>query len=116
MNKQRIIRLRILHQPLHRAHDIRLRRHAHGIFLVVRQNNHVLPPIAEFLVQEVRHVRDIIDAAAQGVRLSEIVDADEQRFPTTRAGGVLEAVIRRGAAAKVLRLLRRTRGHVVLVP
>lgn len=75
MNKQRIIRHRILDQPMHRPNNIRLRRLTHRIILIVRQNHHILPTIAVDTVEINRHLRHIVDASFQLVSLPKIVDA-----------------------------------------
>lgn len=71
------MRLRIFDQPVHCTQHIRLGRNAHGILLVVGENNHVLPPIPVSLMEENGHVSDIVDASAKLIRLSDIVDSDQ---------------------------------------
>ena len=115
MNKQRIIRLSIPHQPLHRPENIRLGRNTHRILLIIRKNHHILAPIPELVMQEDRHVGDIVDAPAQLVRLACVVDADEQGA-TTGARGVLEVVMRGRAVAEVLGALGGWWGEVWLAP
>lgn len=66
-------------------------------------------------MQERRHVRDIVDAAAQLVGLSDVIDSDEQGAATACAGGVLEVVVRGGAVAKVLVALGWGWGEVFIV-
>lgn len=102
MHKQRIIRLRIPHQPLHGPEDIRLGRDTHGILLVVGEDNHVAAAVPEAAMEEGGHVGDIVDAAAELVGLAEVIDADEEGATTTGAGGVLEVVVGGGAVAEVL--------------
>lgn len=114
MNKQRIIRLRISHQPLHRTHHIGLGRHTHGILLVIRKNDHILASIAMLLMQERRHIGNIVDAAFQLVGLTDVVDSDKQGAASTGTGGVLEMVVGGGAVAEVLGDLRGWRGEVVV--
>jgi hypothetical protein len=62
---------------MHCTQYIRLSWNAQGILLVVGENNHVLPPIPVPLMEESRHVSDIVDASAKLIRLSEIVDSDQ---------------------------------------
>lgn len=92
MEKERIIRLRILDQPMHRPQDVSLRRLAHGVLLVVRQQHHVLARVAEVLVQIRRHVLDIVDTTTQLALLPEIVDSNQQGLALTSASRVLETV------------------------
>lgn len=66
------------------------------------------------LMQEGRHVRDIVDAAFQLIGLAEVVDSDEQGAASTGAGGVLEVVVGGGAVAEVLGDLGGWRGEVVV--
>lgn len=51
MEEKRIVRLRILHKPVHRTENICLGRLAHGVLLVICQLDHVFAGIAEVLVQ-----------------------------------------------------------------
>jgi hypothetical protein len=47
------------------------------MLLVIGENNHVLPPIPVSLMEESRHVSDVVDASAELIRLSDIVDSDQ---------------------------------------
>ena len=114
MEEQRVVRLRIFDQPVHGAQDVRLGRLAHGVLLVVGQDDHVLARVAEVLVEVGAHVLDVVDAAAQLAALAEVVDADEQRLAPARAAAVLEAVALRRALAEGLHGLRRGRGRAVV--
>lgn len=107
MDEQRIIGHRILYQPMHGAKDIGLGRHAHGIMLIISQNHHILSPIAIHLIEENRHLRDIVDAAFQLIGLPEIVDTNQQRFPPSGAIGIAELVAGRRPVAECLGRLRR---------
>jgi hypothetical protein len=80
MKKQRIIRLRILDQPMHRPQNISFRRLTHGILLIIRKKNHILTGITKGLVQVRRHVLNIIDTSTQLALLTKVVDADQERF------------------------------------
>lgn len=62
MKEQRIIRSRILNQPMHRPQNILLRRLAHRVLQIVRQDYHVLALIPKVLKQVRRHVLDVVDA------------------------------------------------------
>lgn len=86
MNKKRVVRLRFMHQPLHGPNNIRLGRHTLRVLLIISQNHHVLSAIALALVQERRHVRDIIDTPLQLVRLAKVVDPDQESLPPPGTG------------------------------
>ena len=92
MKEKRIIRLSILHEPVHRADDVRFCGLAHGILLIIGQNHHVLSGIPEMPIQVPAHILDIVDAATKLAALSEVVYADQKRLATARTGGVLEVV------------------------
>lgn len=92
MEKEGIIRLRILDQPMHGPQDVSLRRLAHGVLLVIRQQHHVLARVAKVLVQIRRHVLDIVDTTTQLTLLPEIVDSNQQGLALTGAPRVLETV------------------------
>lgn len=77
---------------MHRPQDVSLRRLAHGVLLVVRQQHHVLARVAEVLVQIRRHVLDIVDTTTQLALLPEIVDSNQQGLALTSASRVLETV------------------------
>lgn len=64
MEKERVVALRILDQPVHRSEEILLRRLAHGILLVVGQDDHVFSLVTEVFDEVARHVPDIVDAAS----------------------------------------------------
>lgn len=67
---------------MHRPQDIGLGRLAHWVLLVVRQSDHILPLVAEKLVQVRAHVLDIVDTSAQLSSLAEVVDTNEKSFPS----------------------------------
>lgn len=90
MEEERVIRPRVLDQPVHRLENVGLGRLAHGIMLVVGQEHHVLALIPKVTVQIRAHVLDIVYAAAQLTPLTKVVDTNEQRFPSTVACRVLE--------------------------
>lgn len=50
VEKERVIRTSILHQPVHCPEDVLLRRLAHWVLLVVGKNDHIVALIAEILV------------------------------------------------------------------
>lgn len=77
MEKERVIRLRILNEPVHSTQDIHLSRLAHRILLVIGKDDHVLPSIAKALVQIGGHILNIVDTATQLALLSKVVDSDQ---------------------------------------
>lgn len=63
MEKERVVAPRILDQPMHRSEEILLRRLAHGVLLVVGQDDHVFSLIPEVFDEVARHIPHIVDAA-----------------------------------------------------
>lgn len=100
MEEQGVIRLRVFHQPMHCPQDVLLRRLAHGILLVVGQDDHIFSGITKVLVQIGGHVFDIVDASSQLPSLAEVVDPDQQSFPPTGTRRILEIIALWGALAK----------------
>lgn len=97
---------------MHRPQYILLGRLAHGVLLVVGEDDHVLALVAKMLGQVGGHVADIIDAAAQLAALAKVVDADQQGFPLAGALRVLEGVVLGMAVAEALRGRGWRRGAV----
>jgi len=85
VEEEGVIRPSILDQPMHRTYNVRFRRLAHGILLVIRQKHHVFPRISEVSIEIRRHVLDIIYAAPQLTFLAEVVDSDQKRFASACA-------------------------------
>lgn len=112
VEEERIVWLRILDKPVHSTQDVGLGWLAHGVLLVIGQNDHVLACIAEVLIQVCRHVLHIVDAPAQLTLLSEIVDTNQQRLPLTGTARVLEVVALRSAMSERDRGTRRRRRPV----
>lgn len=81
MEEERVISSGILDQPVHGTQDISFCRLAHGVLLVVSEQNHVLSGVPVALAQVVGHVLDVVDAAAQLAPLVKVVDTDQQSFP-----------------------------------
>lgn len=108
MEEERIVRLRIMNQPMHCPNDVCLCGLAQWIGLVVCQDNHVLSPIPIALVQEGRHRCNIIDATFQLVRLTDIIDTDKEGSPTACTRRILEPIVRWSTMAKTLTLPRRS--------
>jgi hypothetical protein len=50
VEKQGVVRAGIFYQPMHCPEDILFCRLAHGVLLIVGEENHVLPLVAEILV------------------------------------------------------------------
>ena len=114
MEKERVIGLGILDQPMHRAQNICFGGLTHGVLLVIGQNNHVLPRIAEVSIEVCRHVFDVVDTASELSPLAEVVDTDQKSFAPSRAVGVLKAVTLRSAVAEGLHGLWRWRWSIVV--
>ena len=114
VEKEGIVRPRVLYQPVHCPQYVHFRGLAHRVLLVIREDHHVLPLVAEMPIQICRHVLHIVDAPPQLAPLAEIVYAYEQGFPPAGAVGVLEGVAPWCAMTKCL-LLRRGRGRRVVV-
>ena len=94
--------MRILDQPVHRSENVCLGWLTHGVLLVVCERDHVLPLVAEELVEICAHVLDVVDATSQLPTLAKVVDTNQQRFPPPVACRVLERVAVGGAVAEVL--------------
>lgn len=110
MEEERVIRSRILNQPVHGSQNVLLGGLAHGVLLVVGQDNHILSLVAELFHEVARHIANIVDAAIELAALAKVIDANEQSFPPAVAFRVLETVSLRCAVAERLRLDRwRTR-------
>lgn len=104
MEEQGVVGPGVLDQPVHGAQDVLLGGLTHGVLLIVRQDDHVLPLVAEMLDEVGRHVPYVVDAAAELAALAKVVDADEQRFPSARAVGVSKSIALGRALPKVLGL------------
>lgn len=92
MEKEGVVGLGVLDQPVHGAQDVGLGGLAHGVLLVIGEKDHVFAGIAEVLVQVGGHVLDVVDASAQLAFLTEVVDADQEGLSLPRAPRVLEVV------------------------
>ena len=92
MEEQRVIRLCILDQPVHRTQNVGLGRLAHRILLVIGEYHHVLPTVAKSLDQILRHVLHIVDTAAQLSFLSKVVNSNQQRLALAGTFRILEAI------------------------
>lgn len=101
---------------MHGTEDVLLRGLAHGVLLVVGENDHIFPLVAKLLHQVGRHVSDVVDAPSQLASLAKVVDANEQRFSSASAVGVSKRVALRCAVAEALRPVRRGRGAAVGTP
>ena len=114
MEEERIVWSGILDEPVHGPENICFCRLAHGILLVVGQNDHVLALVTEISVQVCGHVLHIVDATPQLTALSKVVDTDEKGFSPTVASRVLERVARGRAMTEILGSSGRWRGRVVV--
>lgn len=64
MEKQRVIGLRVLDEPVHGTQYVLFRRLAHRILLVICKDDHILPRVAKIAVEICRHILDVIDTAS----------------------------------------------------
>jgi len=92
MEEQRIVSLGVLDQPMHCSQNVGLRRLAHGILLIVGQDNHVFSRVAEIAIEVCRHILDVVDAPSKLPPLAEVIDADQQCFSFTCTIRILEAI------------------------
>lgn len=102
MEKQRVIGLGALDEPVHGTQDVVSGGLTDRVLLVVGQDNHILPLVAVSFSQEGRDVLNIVQAAAQLAVLTEVVDANEQRLSLAGTSRVLEAIAFRGTVAELL--------------
>ncbi len=93
MEKERVIRASILNQPVHRSQDILLRRLAHRVLLIIGKYDHVVPLVTKIVVQECRHVFNIIYATTQLSPLPKIVDSNQQRLPPSPTIRILVSIV-----------------------
>jgi hypothetical protein len=100
VEEERVVRLSILHQPVHRTQDVLLRRLTDGVLLVVCEDDHILPLVPIRLVQERRHVLDVVDASSELSPLPEIVDTNQEGLSSPRAVRVLEGVVLRSTTSE----------------
>lgn len=102
MEEERVVRARVLDQPVHGPQYVLLGWLAHGILLVVREDDHILALVPKLLDQVGRHIPDVVDASPQLAALAKVIDADQQGFPPAVALRVLEGVALRVAIAEGL--------------
>ena len=114
VEEQRVIRSGILDQPVHSTENVLFRRLAHWVLLIVGEKNHILSGVPKVRVEISRHVLDIVDTASKLTSLTEVVYANEKRFASTCAVGVLEAIPLRSTTAKTLHALGRRRRSIVV--
>ena len=86
---------------MHRSQYVLLCRLAHGILLIIGQDDHVLSRITEIAVKVGRHVFHVVDASPQLSSLPEVIDANEQSLPSSGTIGVLVTVSSRCAIAEL---------------
>ena len=102
MEEQRIIRLSILDQPMHRSQHVLLGWNAHRIVLIIRKTDHILPSVAEAGIQVCGHVLDVVDTASKLTLGTEVVDADKQSLPSACTLRVLKVVSLRSSVGESL--------------
>lgn len=102
MQEERIVWTSVLDQPVHGPENVLLGRLAHGILLIVCEDDHVFPLVAKVLDEVGRHVAHVVDAASKLATLAKIVDANQQAFPPAITLRVLKVVVLWVAIAKAL--------------
>lgn len=102
---------------MHGSEEILFCRLAHGILLVVGQDDHVFSFVAKVLGEVARHVPHVIDTTPQLSSLAKIVYTDEKRFSPATAVAVPERIVLRSAMSEMLRASwgRRRRGVIAVV-
>ena len=90
VKEERVVRLRILHKPVHGTQNILLCGLTDWTLLVVRQDDHVFPLVPKVLNQVGRHVAHVIDAPSELATLAKVIDADQKRLAATCAVRILE--------------------------
>lgn len=75
MEKERIVGLSILDEPVHRIKDIHARRLRARVRCVIRQDHDILL-LVPMSPQEVAHVARIVHAAVQLIRQALVVNPD----------------------------------------
>lgn len=107
VEEEGVVWLRILDKPVHGAENVRLGRLAHGVLLVICEENHVLTGISEVLVEVCRHVLDIVDTSSQLTLLAEVVNSNQQCLSLSGTARILEVIALRGAVSERYRSCRR---------
>ncbi len=78
VKEQVVVRLGTLDKPVHCADNVGSCGVGHGIRLIVRENDHIVPGKVVARVHELGHVADIVDTSLQLIRRSKIIDANQQ--------------------------------------
>lgn len=116
MEKERVIGLGVLDQPVHGAQNVLFGRLAHRVLLVICQGDHIFALVAEGLHQVVGHVLNIVDATPELTLLAKVIDTDQKRLALTGTVGILKRVAIGGAVAEGLHAGgRRWRGALTKV-
>lgn len=116
MEKERVIGLGVLDQPVHGAQDVLFGRLAHWVLLVVGQGDHVFALVAKSFHQVVGHVLNIVDATSELALLAKVIDTNQERLALAGTVGVLERVSIGSAVAEGLHACgRRWRGTLTNV-
>lgn len=99
---------------MHCSEEILLRRLAHGVLLVVGQDDHVFSLITEVFGEITRHVPYVIDTATKLTSLAKVVYTNKQRFSPTTTVAVSKSIVCGSALSKVLRAGWRRRRRIVV--
>jgi hypothetical protein len=90
VEEQRIVRPRPIDQPIHGRDHVLPRRDLPRVPSIVRQDDNVLLFIPKPVTQEFDHIVRIVDTASEGLRGTNVVAADGERFTFPVTLGVLE--------------------------
>jgi len=74
MKEQIVVRLRARNKPVHGTEDIGSSGLSTGIFLVVCEDDHVVPGKMIAFMHELRHVFDVVDTAFQLLCCAKVID------------------------------------------
>lgn len=102
MQEQGIVGLGAINEPAHGSNDVLLGWVHDGVWLVIRQEDHVLPLVAIPLNKKVGQVVHVVYAAPEFALLAEVVDANEESLALTGTVRVLEGVSFRGTMTELL--------------
>jgi hypothetical protein len=93
---------------VHGAENVSLCRLAHGVLLVIREEDHIFTGVSEVLVKVCGHVLDIINASSQLALLAEVVNSNQQCLSLAGTARVLEAIALRGTMSECHRITGRS--------
>lgn len=77
MEEETIMRLSVLHQPLHRTEYIVFSRLRKRIWIIVREDDHVVEGKAVEAIHEHGYISGIVDTSPQLYPLADIIDPND---------------------------------------